>query len=103
MGRAAPGVGGTGFGGVVKSVVDALGGDVDGAGGCTDRGIAGACFNAEDRAALLVFGQAEGGDLFGKGDLVEELGQVGNGQPAEEVGVGAGQGAEAADGAAGDA
>ena len=74
--------------------MDALGGDIDGAGGCADGGVGGAGFDAAHRTALLVLGQAESGDLFGKGDLVEELGQVGNGQAAEEVGMGAGQGAK---------
>ena len=92
--RAAPGKRGAGFGGVVKGVVDALGGDIDGTGCCADRGVGGAGLDAQHRSALLVLGQAEGGDLFGKGDLVKELGQVGDGQPPEEVGVGAGQGAE---------
>ena len=68
---------------MVKGLVDALGGDVNGAGCCADRGVGGAGFDAEDGAALLVFGQAEGGDLFSKGDLVKELRQVGDWQPAE--------------------
>jgi hypothetical protein len=58
----APGVGGAGFGGVIEGVVDALWGDVNGAGCCADRGVGRASFYAEDWTALLVFGQIEGGD-----------------------------------------
>ena len=75
---------------MVESVVDALWGDIDGAGCCADRGIGGASLDAKDRPALLVFRQIQCGDLFGKGDVVKELGEVRDGQAAKEVGVFAG-------------